>query len=565
MSRKNPITNASSGMRAMSLGACDRRQFLSTLSLAAGGVMLGSRVLSAEETRGTAPQRWLEAGLAPEQLRTLAAAALDAATANGATYADVRVAYRQRYQMGPYNGFMPDTPDSPYVDAFFEGGVRASAGATFGFHFADIPSIDALQTAGRAAAALAKGFTAIDRGAMEFAPAPAVQGAWVTPYTIDPFAVPLDEQADLIVGIQRGVRARLPYADPSVYVGWERETRVCMTTTGTLTTQTFLRATTANPIVKMQRGLTSIWSRYMYGGITRHGGYEIMTGPEVPERFKALAEETAPLTMYPTRALDVGRYPVIFDGAATASLITQLVGPAFQLDRVLGLEANASGTSFLSPMEEHFETQLLPKQWTLHAGRPTEFTTGAKWDDEGVAPQPVTLVEEGRVMNYLTDRQTVSALRDAYTKRGVPVQSAGYCSSGTADRPPTVGQAHFTLAPNPARTSTDDLMRGMTHGVLLRGPMHILGDQQLSSGLLLGDMAEIRNGKMVNYLDNSMGMQFRLLPLLKTLKGLGDASTVGEAHTDALKGEPPQTIWNSATAPAMLCTSGDFVSKKGGY
>jgi TldD protein len=544
--------------------ACDRRQFLSTLSVAAGGVVLGSRRLSAAEMRGTTPHQWLEDGLAPEQLRAFAAAALEAATASGATYADVRVAYRQLYRVNTLNPSYTDTPDSPYLEAFFEGGVRASAGGPFGFHFANIPSLDALQSAGRAAASLAKGFAAMDRGPVELAPAPAVQGSWVSHYTIDPFSVPLDEQADLIVGLERAVRARLPMAGPSAAMGWERETRVCMSTTGTLITQTFLRKNIAGAIVQVRRGLTPIWSPYVHGEISRHMGYEAMTGAALQDRFKALAEATAPKTMYPKRKLDVGRYPVIFDGAATASLITQLVGPAFQLDRVLGFEANASGTSFLSPMERHFETQVLPVPWTLTAGRPMEFTTGTKWDDEGVAPQSVTLVEQGRVVNYLTDRQTVPALRDAYTKRGVPVQSAGYCSSTTADRPPTVGQAHFSLAPNTTSTSLDDLMRGITHGVLLRGPMSILGDQQLSSGLLVGDMAEIRNGKMVNYLDNTMGMQFRLLPLLKTLRGVGDASTVGEAHTDALKGEPPQTIWNSATAPAILCASGDFVSTKGG-
>jgi TldD protein len=542
--------------------ACNRRQFLSTLSVAAGGVVLGSRQLSAAEMRGTTPHYWLEAGLAPEQLRALAKAALDAATASGATYADVRVAYRQQYRVGTGNPFHSDTPRSPRLEAFFEGGVRALAGGAFGFHFANIPTVDALQTAGRAATSLSTGFAAMQRGPVEFAQAPAAQGSWVSPYTIDPFTVPLDEQADLVVALERAVRARLPKARGSASMGWERETRVCMSTTGMLTTQIFMRmikdmghsGATAN----LSRGLTEIWSPYLHGEIGRHAGYEAMTGAALQDRLKALAEATAPKTMYPTRTLDVGRYPVVFDGSATASLLTQLVGPAFQLDRVLGLEANASGTSFLSPLERLFETQLVPPQLTLAAGRPTEFTTGTKWDDEGVAPQAVTLLEQGRVVNYLSDRQTAPAMRDAYTKRG-------YCSSATADRPPTVGAAHFTLAPNTASTSQDDLMREITHGVLLLGPMSILGDQQLASGLMRGRMAEIRNGKMVNYLDGTMGMQFRTVQLLKSLKALGDTGTVGEAFDGAPKGEPSQMVWNSATAPAMLCSAGDFVSTKGGH
>jgi TldD protein len=529
-------------------------------SAAAGSIMLGSRQLSAAETRGTTPGHWLDGALAPEALKALATTALDAATAHGATYADVRVAYRQRYTImtAAY-----ERPGTPKLSASFEGGVRALAGGAFGFHFANLPTTDALQTAGHAAATLARGLSAMSGGATELASAPVVQGTWSTPYEIDPFDVPLDEQADLCVAFERALGRRIPGAGGSPILNWVRETRVCMTTAGTVTTQTFLR-TQFSPASSLTGGLVNELSSPEVFGLfgMRHGGYETVIGAAHQDRLVTLTEETIPATMYPTRTLDIGRYPVVFDGAATASLFAQLYGPSFQLDRVLGFEANASGTSFLAPLERTLqaqrETPLVAPSITLTASRPTEWVSGAKWDDDGVEPRPITLLDKGRVVNCLSDRQTAPALRDLVATQS----SAGYASSETADRPPTVGHAHFTVAPSTERTSLDDLLRGITHGVLILGPSYITSDQQLASGILLSRMAEIRNGKMTNYIEGS-ALQFRSLHMLKSAKALGDARTMGMSFDTLRKGQPSQAVWNTASAPAMLCPDGDFMSTQG--
>jgi len=541
------------------MSALTRRRFLTGISGLAGGLVLGSRPMFAKGAPRDVPGVGLDAVLAADALRELAAAALDAATANGARYADVRVAYRQQYVI---NTDDYDRAGVPGLEASFEGGVRALAGGAFGCHFDNMPTVAAMQTAGHAAATMAKGMAALEGGATELAPAPSIRDSWVTPYEIDPFTVPLTEQTELCVAFVRALGERVPGASTGTGIIWSRETRVCMTTTGTVTTQTFLRPG-ISPSGNLQGGLTEVFSPGVFGlWGSRYGGYEMIVGAGHQDRIQELVEATLPLTMYPTRTLDVGRYPIVFDGSAAASLLTQIYGPAFQGDRVLGFEANASGTSFISPLEATLvrqrEAPLVSPLCTLTASRPTEWISGARWDDDGVEPQPTTLVRDGLVVGCMSDRQTAPALAKTFGASGVAV-SGGYACGETADRPPMVGNAHFTLSPNTKTTSRDDLMHGISHGVLIIGTPGVASDQQLASGLLTGQMMEIRNGKLVSYL-GGVGMQFRSVPLLKSMKAIGDASTMGNAMARLRKGQPTQSVWNTASAPAFMCPAGDFVN-----
>src|SRR5205085_55992 len=67
--------------------------------------------------------------------------------------------------------------------------------------------------------------------------------------------------------------------------------------------------------------------------------------PDLQERVKAAAVEAAELAKLPMRPMDVGRYPVVFDGNTMASLLGRVIGPSAQLDRVLGHNTDTSESS----------------------------------------------------------------------------------------------------------------------------------------------------------------------------------------------------------------------------
>jgi TldD protein len=538
----------------------NRRQFLRTSATVLGGAAVGNtiwaRSLSATEMRGHTPLSAAPETIAPDTLRVLARAALEEATANGASYADVRVAFRHSYRL--YVDIQ-DFPAGAEMTVNFEGGVRTLVNGAFAFEYVNVPMIDPFRAATRNAISNARGFAKLSSQPIQLAPVPVVRGEWATPYEIDPFAVPFVEQANLASTFGRSVKNRMTFAEGSAMMGWERETRICATTEGTITTQTFLRAQ-GGGWARVQ-GMSDFHASLFPRG--RSGGLELFTGAAAQERLKAAAEEVFPYTQYPTVTMDVGRYPMVFDGEATAGLFGRTLVPALQLDRILGFEANASGTSFLSPVENVLGKELFSPLLNATAGNVPEWWTGVKWDNEGVIPPTVPLVQKGRVTNCLADRQTAPMIQEWQSRNGLPAYVGGYSYAETADRPPTVGNGHLTVDAGERTATVADFIRDMKHGVLVIGNVNVGTDQQLASGLLGARMLEIQRGKIIGYIKGSM-VQLRTVPLLKGIAAIGDASTHDTAIVTGIrKGEPAQSLGGTVTAPAILCPAVDLISLSG--
>ena len=78
-------------------------------------------------------------------------------------------------------------------------GVRALVGSSWGF--AATSDLEAAESAGSRAAAIAHASALVPGPDLHLAEVPAVQDRYVTPVVEDPFAVPLSEKADLVVGV----------------------------------------------------------------------------------------------------------------------------------------------------------------------------------------------------------------------------------------------------------------------------------------------------------------------------------------------------------------------------
>jgi len=541
--------------------ALSRRRFLTTSAqlsaYALAGVGLGARTLSATEVGRHNAQAFLEDPPIPERLRQLAAQALDAARSAGAQFADIRIGHTQILGVGIYDGVTPDI----VLESTLSYGVRAMVRGAVAFEYGTLLSPDAVARTARNAVAQAKGFAALINDT-ELVSAPVVQGEWHSPMTIDPFTVPILEQADLLGAYSAAVDGRVEGAGGFGAFTWERETRVCATTDGTCTTQTFVRALPYFNMFARWFGMVGL-KLPEFG--PRLSGYEYVTQPGIQERIKAYGDTAMRYARLRSKALDIGRYPVVFDGESTATLLNSTVGPALQLDRALGFEADTSGGSFLTPPMDMLGTAIFSPSVSIATSRPASDISGAKWDDEGVAPSPtpMPLVADGRLVDYFTDRRTALALRDWYAKRHTPLVSRGYSVARTADSPVLVGTGHLTMDPASSRTSLEDLTRQLKRGLLLIQASYVATDQQLASGFFYGTlMLEVNHGQITNRIKN-VALQFKTTTLWKGVEAIGDSTTLGTGDVSLAKGQPWQRIPSTSRAPAMSCKAIDVIQVPG--
>jgi TldD protein len=272
--------------------------------------------------------------------------------------------------------------------------------------------------------------------------------------------------------------------------------------------------------------------------------------PDLQDQIKAATEEAVALSQLPRRELDVGRYPVVFDGATFGAALGYTLGQACEMDRVLGYEADASGTSFLAPANEFLGAQAFSPLLTVTADRNVPDAAAVRWDDEGVVPDSFTLVKDGRLMDYQTSRQTASVLKDWYHSQHAPVRSHGGAVASNADDPIMVRTSHVSVAPSARKTSLEDLCRDMRHGILVRQGNYCTTDQQLSSASMnFALMLEIERGKIVRRIKGA-ALQFSALSFWKALNAVGDASTLLKSEFSTYKGQPWKSASQSATAPA---------------
>jgi len=276
----------------------------------------------------------------------------------------------------------------------------------------------------------------------------------------------------------------------------------------------------------------------------------------------AKAEEAIRWRALPLKKFDdVGRFPVVFNGAAFANIVGHTLNFALDGDRLSGSEADASGRSFLQPFSEH--PTVPPPEFspllTVSTNRSLPSSTAVQWDDDGVMPVPYTLVDHGTVVDFYTTRENAPLFARWYQKHGHPSRLYGGSVAPTPASLPMCSGGDVHVTPASANTSVSDLTRDITHGFLM---MNAYTQQApgLTTGLLSSPLiVEIVNGKPVARLFN-LRMAFTTNAVLKTgLTALGDASTIGTTMATTPKGMPWQQMTHPVTAPAAHCKDVDIL------
>jgi len=303
---------------------------------------------------------------------------------------------------------------------------------------------------------IAKASAKLKKGGVRLSKEEVVDTAWQTPIVIDPFKVPVTEKLDLLFGIDEILRKdrRIKVAESTM--GCAREHQWLATSEGTFIDQTLTRTGAGYAATAVKNGDVQKRSYPMsFGGQYMGMGYELVKALALIENAEKTREEAvALLTAKPCPA---GKKDLILDGTQIALQIHESCGHPSELDRVLGLEENYAGRSFLTP-EKYGKFRYGSDKVTLMADStvPGGLATMG-YDDDGVRAQRWPIVQNGIFVGYHTNREFTPVLKDG--------RSRGCCRADSWASLPMIRITNLSLMPGDRRL--EDLIADTKDGVLM--------------------------------------------------------------------------------------------------
>jgi len=481
--------------------------------------------------------------LDPAHLRALAQHGIDAAMQAGASYADIRVGDSRTLTMyGP--GFLSGL----WFELLY--GLRVRVGGGWAFAAGGRMTTDAIAQSARSAVDTARGLDKLSAQQHDFVPAPVVTGEWTAPIRQDPFTTAPDDLAQ-ILGAYTDAAHHVPDADLTSEMRWTKDVRVFASSEGSLVTQHLM---TRIPKIRVSAmnlpGRRTAAALPLSGVLYGSYGLDGMVGADVQERVRATAEECVRLNQYPEVPVEVGRFPAVVDSSALGMALAATIGQALGMDRVLGNEADETGTSSLAPIESILGQPLFSPLLTVTADRSMPHMGAVKWDDEGVPTETFPVVNAGRVVDYFTTRSNASQLSTWYATQGRPLASRGSAFSLSPSYVPRGLATHLIMATGAEGMTLDALVKGMGNGLLLRGVADVTTDNGLNGGAMYPIMLyTVKRGQIVNSIRGGL-VQFGMKSLWKALAAVGDASTVEPTAHDFYLSETFTALPIPVSAPA---------------
>jgi TldD protein len=471
-----------------------RREFVKQGSVVAGAVALGGALHAAQAAPLTAvaPADAMDA-----VVKDLLLEALNAAKLAGAGYADARIG---RYQQNFV--FTREKQILNVVDTDSIGiGVRALVEGTWGFAASRDLTKLGVAGAAREAVAIAKANRVARDRSVELASAPAHPDAtWKSAFTVDPFTVPVEEKADLLIRANtEGMKAaNVKYVFSGMF--FRRMERNYANTDGSVIAQTVIQSAVQQQFTAVSPDFTDFQNRgNTLPPVGR--GYEWVRQQNLVENSRRWGEEAS--EKLKAKPVEVGRYDLVLHPSHLWLTIHESIAHPTELDRAMGYEANYAGTSFVAPPDKFLGSfKYGPEFMNIQGDRSQEGALSTiGYDDEGVQPDDFLVVRNGVFNDYQTTREQASWLKWWYDKNGRPTRSHG-CSY--ADNWSTVQfqrMPNISLLPGDNDRSFEDLIAATDRGIAIVGDGSFSIDQQRYNAQFGGQLFhEIRGGKIVGML-----------------------------------------------------------------
>ncbi len=511
-----------------------------TMAAAAMGILLPN------------PQRVAAQSLTSTE-RELLQLALDAARSAGADYADARIIRTQFEAIGAREQMISQVQST---DSFGIN-LRALVGGSWGFSATQNLNRDAVATMARDAVSIAAANNRVAPSTTVLAPVAVFPDSdWVTPHSIDPFSVSLEDKAALLLRINaEALRVtNIRFASSSILS--VKEERFLATTEGSFIRQTLLRISPDINITAISADGSDFQTR---GAVVEPAGrgYEYVRGLELAASAGAWAEEAA--MKLEAAPVEPGKWDLVLHPSNLWLTIHESIGHPTELDRALGFEANYAGTSFIYPPETVINKLRLGPDFMQFVGNRTEFggcaTTG--WDDEGVPAESWPIIKDGIFVDYQTTREQADWIAPL---TGI-TRSHGCAYGENWQSMPFQRMPNVSMLPGEEDLSADDVIGNTDRGILVEGRGSYSIDQQRYNIQFGGQVFwEIRDGRKFRML-RDVAYVGRTPEFWNALDTIGGASTyyLGASFGDA-KGQPIQVNAVSHGCPISLFRNIDIIN-----
>jgi TldD protein len=452
--------------------------------------------------------------------------ALAAATKAGASYADVRVVRIRRESVATRE----DRVERVSANQDYGVGVRVIAGGAWGF--AATPSVTAAEAerVARDAVAIAKANAPLMARPVALAPVPANVDVWQTPLIKDPFKIPLEDKAELLLAINREAMKVPGVKFVNAQYAAIGEWKLLASTDGAYIEQEIVRLGPSYTVTAVddKRGEFETCDHDLP---PRQAGWEYIEAAPLVADARRIAEQAVEKLKAPSVA--PGPRDLILDPSNLYLTIHESIGHSTELDRAMGYEANAAGTSFATP-DKRGKLRIGAPILTFFADKTTPgglATCG--YDDDGVATQKWNLVQNGVFVGYQTTREQAGWIGETASRGTSYADSYG---SIPFQRMPNV-----SLAPGDKQRSIDDLIAATDDGIVIAGRGSWSIDHQRFNFQFGGQVFwEVKRGKKIRML-RDVAYQANTLAFWNSCDAIGGPSSwwLGGTLSDG-KGEPGQ-------------------------
>ncbi len=514
----------------------NRREFIRT-GAAAGAMVLAGPTL---ERAGALAER-VESSTAPAPMdpatKELIVEALNAAKLGGAAFADARIGrYRNNFVITREQQIV-NVVDTDTMGV----GVRVLLNGTWGFGASRDLTKAGVVAATKEALSIAKAnaLPAADR--VRLAPAtPTPDGRYVTPHTVDPFTVPIEQKADLLIRANAEAM-KVPgvkFVNSNMF--FVKEEKNYGSTDGTFTTQTVIRSWLPFAATAVKSDFSDFQTRTNVIQPAARG-YEYLTAAKPVEHARQWGEEAA--AKLGAKPVDVGRYDLVLHPSHLWLTIHESIAHPTELDRALGYEANYAGTSFCAPPREKLgKFRYGPRFMNIQGDRDQEggcSTIG--WDDDGVKPDRFLIIKEGIVNDYQTTREQAPMLDWWYESQKRPIRSHGCSHSDGWNDVQFQRMPNVSLLPGEKDIGWEEIVAATDRGIAIVGDGSFSIDQQRYNAQFGGQLFyEIKGGKIVGQLKD-VAYQMRTPDFWNSMDMIGGRKSyeMGASFFDG-KGQPGQ-------------------------
>jgi TldD protein len=425
-------------------------------------------------------------------MREIADWALNVATQRGASYADARTVAQRSRALTTKNGKVGSASDAESLGF----SVRVIANGAWGFAASEDLSRAGVEATAARAIEIARASAQVKRQDVQLAPEKPVTAEWTTPHKVDPFSISVEQNIDLLLKIDSELRAVAGITLAESNLNFNREEQWLVSSEGADIHQT--KYSTGAGYAAYAFAGSEIQKRSYpnsYGGQWQNKGYELIEELKLVENARRIAEEA--VALHQADQCPEGTLDIILDSSQLGLQIHESVGHPIELDRVLGMEANFAGTSFLT-LDKLRNLRYGSEMVNVVADARQEHGPGLgtfAFDDEGVPARCTPIITNGLFTGYLSSRETAHTIGENHS--GGTLRAEGW------NRLPMIRMTNISLLPGTKPLSVEQLIASTVHGILMQTNRSWSIDDKrynFQFGCEIG--WEIRHGKRARMLKN---------------------------------------------------------------